>query len=159
MNFSAILASGAVLCAFTIPAVAQQIPAGAVMAFDLKACPSGWAEFKNARGRVVLGANPSIPSTDGKKGENGLSARVLGTQGGHEEVVLSDKNIPPHKHNTINLETMQAAGDFRGHPTLTVPGRDANAKFTGQIVGDGDQAAAPFEITPPFVVLTICKKT
>jgi hypothetical protein len=39
-------------------------PAGAVVAMNLDACPSGWTAFTSARGRTIIGTNPTeVPDT------------------------------------------------------------------------------------------------
>jgi hypothetical protein len=40
------------------------IPAGAVIAFNLEACPTGWTEYKPAYGRFIRGVDKSGEKTD-----------------------------------------------------------------------------------------------
>lgn len=66
-------------------ALAQQIvPAGAVMAFDLAACPAGWAELTTARGRTVIGVTGGL---------------TRGTAVGSNSVALSVAQLPAHTHS------------------------------------------------------------
>jgi hypothetical protein len=62
------------------------LQSGAVAFFDLPQCPAGWSEFTQARGRFIVGLNPS-----------GTSGATVGT-------ALSDlENRPIGKHtHTIN---------------------------------------------------------
>lgn len=65
-------------------ALAQQlVPAGAVMAFDLPACPSGWAELTAARGRTVIGVTTGL---------------TRGTAVGANSVNLTVQQLPAHTH-------------------------------------------------------------
>ena len=63
-------------------ALAQQIvPSGAVVAFNLAACPVGWSPLATAGGRTIIGVNAA--------GGNGLSARNLGDTVGEETHTLT----------------------------------------------------------------------
>lgn len=68
-------------------AAANSIPSGAVMAFNLAACPSGWSEIAGARGRVIVGLNGADASFD-----------VLGETGGEKTHMLTTAEIPAHTH-------------------------------------------------------------
>lgn len=57
-------------------AFGQQLPSGAVMPFNLSACPDGWVAYGDGLGRVIVGA-------DG-------AAYTVGATGGEETVSLSD---------------------------------------------------------------------
>jgi microcystin-dependent protein len=71
------------------PGPAGEIPAGAVLAFDLERCPPGWAPFGPAAGRTVVGVNA---------GGNGLSVRAVGALFGAENHALTADELPPHTH-------------------------------------------------------------
>lgn len=65
-------------------ALAQQIvPTGAVMAFDLTACPLGWTELTTARGRTVIGVTTGL---------------TRGTPVGSNSTTLSVAQLPAHTH-------------------------------------------------------------
>ncbi len=55
-------------------AFGNQIPEGAVMAFNLNACPLGWVDFAAAEGRFILGVSGTLD---------------LGSAGGLESVTLT----------------------------------------------------------------------
>jgi hypothetical protein len=59
----------------------QGPPAGAVMFFNLAACPAGWSEFAPAQGRTVVGTP------------------VGGTTGGVVGVPLANLENRPHTHS------------------------------------------------------------
>jgi len=62
----------------------QLVPAGAVMAFDLAACPPGWSELEVARGRVLVGI---------------ASGLTRGTAVGANTVKLTTNQLPTHAHS------------------------------------------------------------
>jgi hypothetical protein len=89
------------------------VPSGAVLAFDLDACPPGWSELVPARGRTIVGTNPAgIP--------NGLSTRTRGQVFGAERHTLSTSEMPIHAHGgatTVPLLAgigINAAFDYAG---------------------------------------------
>lgn len=66
-------------------ALAQQVvPTGAVMPFDLAACPSGWTELLAARGRTVVGVTTGL---------------TRGTPVGANSTTLSVAQLPAHTHS------------------------------------------------------------
>jgi microcystin-dependent protein len=66
-------------------ALAQQIvPAGAVIAFDLAACPAGWSELTAARGRTVIGVTSGL---------------TRGTAVGANSLSLTVPQLPAHTHS------------------------------------------------------------
>jgi microcystin-dependent protein len=92
------------------PGGAGEIPSGAVMAFDLASCPTGWVAFGPAAGRAVIGVNPG--------GGNGLSARALGATVGTENHTLTADELPAHTHagstgsgKAMRYRTVAALGD------------------------------------------------
>jgi len=64
------------------------VPSGAVMAFNLSSCPSGWSAFTAARGRAVVGSGSG----------SGLTTRSLGSTFGEENHTLTVSEIPAHSH-------------------------------------------------------------
>jgi|GEM_PF-1066049 len=60
------------------------IPSGAVLAFDLSNCPSGWSEYTPAYGRFVRGIDRGNPKTDPD------GTRTLGD--------LQEDQMQAHKH-------------------------------------------------------------
>lgn len=58
----------------------DQIPGGAVMAFDLDRCPKGWAQFSGSAGRLIVGAGGHF-----KRGQGGPEL---------SKWTLSPENIP-----------------------------------------------------------------
>jgi hypothetical protein len=140
-----------------------KLPAGSVAYFNAKQCPQGWAEFKDGRGRFVVAVNPSVPSVPpGSKAENGLSVRNLGDRDtGAEATTLTPAHIPPLAFRSAEVETIQVAGHFQGHPAYTLIGRDpaTRQRIPVERVSPGGGEVAPVNTMPPFVVLLQCQKS
>lgn len=117
------------------------VPPGMVAAFDLAGtCPPGWVEFSDAAGRAIIGTG---------KGE-GLSRRKYRDTGGEERKTLTIQELPPHTH-AANVST--GGYSFEHHKwNDRLPGERWKQE-TGS-TGDGK----PFDIMPPFIALTFCKK-
>lgn len=71
------------------------IPDGAVMAFDLSACPDGWVPFANANGRMIVGADGATYNR--------------GNTGGAETVTLSLSTVGAVARTT-DLSTLGTSG-------------------------------------------------
>jgi microcystin-dependent protein len=120
------------------------IPAGAIMAFRLRDCPSGWALATDLAGRVIVGA-----------GENGkdinnipLTERKLGQLGGEEAHKLVVAEMPSHSHDQEAFEGDDASRTGRGDGIYRSSHRRTSSE--GQ-----DKA---HNTMPPFFVLTYCEK-
>lgn len=137
-------------------ALAQQVvPAGAVMPFDLAACPPGWTALEAAAGRAIVGVS------DGLK---------LGDQVGNDSVTLTESQMPAHTHGINDPEhahpapgasylgggagtdanIMQGGKSFGTNPTT---GR-AKTGITVNAAGGGK----PFDNRQASLALLYCKK-
>jgi hypothetical protein len=65
----------------------QVVPAGAVMAFDLAACPAGWTALTDAQGRVIVGSTTAV---------------ARGTKVGSDQVTLTTAQMPAHAHGVTD---------------------------------------------------------
>ena len=69
-------------------------PTGAVMAFDLESCPSGWTAYTAANGRNIIGT--------GTSGTVGAVTHVRGNAttgvGGEEKHVQTEAELATHQH-------------------------------------------------------------
>jgi microcystin-dependent protein len=139
---------------------AQVVPAGAVMAFDLDACPAGWSAYAPARGRAVVGADTGL---------------ARGALVGNNTLSLTADQLPAHNHtgttgpgnaapyNIVHQHGAEARGThvtgFSGGP---VTGADNDAwplaihthNFTTSTVGKG----AAFDNRQASVALLYCRK-
>lgn len=72
----------------------QVLPKGAVMAFNLTSCPTGWIEYRPLEGRVIVGAGHGFDSDT----NSGLTNRILRESGGTETHTLTQDEMPAHYH-------------------------------------------------------------
>lgn len=105
------------------------IPSGAVMAFDLSACPSGWSEFTVARGRYIVG----LPS--GGTLDSTVGAALTNSENRYPMLQHTDQ-LPPNGDWTL------AGGQVYGYRAIysTIP---------TQINGT----------SAPYIQTIICKKS
>lgn len=80
------------------------IPSGAVMAFDLASCPSGWTTFAGAAGRVIVGV-----------GNNGETNYALNNSGGAENISLTVAQMPAHTHTIDPPSTATSSSGAHVH--------------------------------------------
>ena len=138
----------------------QVVPSGAIMAFDLGACPSGWTAFGSADGRTLIGTAAGL---------------TRGTVVGANSVGLSVDQMPAHSHsafqaphnhapaNSVNFITGGMAapannagiqlnsGGFNFERFTT----DAQPPITVNATGGGQ----PFDNRQASLVVTYCRKT
>jgi hypothetical protein len=121
------------------------VPSGAVVAFNLAACPVGWGPVAAAQGRTIIGVNPS--------GANGLSTRILNETVGEETHTMQLSELVPHTHGEIVSNTngyTGADGQAGGNGYLgTNHGVVATASAGG---------GAPFNNMQPSLALLYCQK-
>lgn len=138
----------------TVNLTVDVTPTGAVMAFNLAACPAGWSAMDgnggrpDARGRTVIGAGQGA----------GLTDRTLASIGGSETHTLTIPQIPAHSHN------IQASsfGPDDTSPDGFLPnwGLDYYSSSTNMVgsattvTGSGQ----PHPIMQPYVALLYCQK-
>ena len=92
--------------------VGYLVPSGAVVSFNLSACPTGWSAYAAAGGRTIIGVNPA----DG----NGLSQRNLGDTPGEETHTMTLTELVSHTHgvtdnghtHSIGPQTSNANGNL-----------------------------------------------
>ena len=68
-----------ILSAATLPAHAQDLPEHTVLAFNLQACPKGWAEYTPAAGAFVVGVGDAFQL--GKNGAGPMNATAADAGG------------------------------------------------------------------------------
>ncbi len=94
------------------------VPSGAVMHFDLAACPPGWSELTAARGRTIV----ALPSGGTLQGTQGLALPDTGTR--------TISQVPAHTHtNTPSAITVSVAA--AGSHTHTVNPEEATTTNNG----------------------------
>ncbi|PZP40199.1 MAG: hypothetical protein DI585_01590 [Pseudomonas fluorescens] len=77
----------------TQQAINIAIPTGAIMAFDLTSCPSGWSVYTAARGRFLRGIDNSTGTDpDGNRAPGNTQADMLGSHTHTAYAPTSDQN-------------------------------------------------------------------
>ena len=125
---------------------ATAIPAGTVLAFDVKDCPPGWKKFEKGVGRTIIGAGPGTKFT---------TQRIVGQQNGEERHKLTVKELPKHDHKVKGAasgKTLAWHKTFTGSP---MPHVDAESESPYDWSAGNSE---PHENMPPFIVLLYCKK-
>lgn len=124
------------------------VPSGAIMAFDAAACPDGWAALEAARGRVVVGLDPTDSAFDSKAETGGAKTHTLTTA-----------QMPSHNHIAMRRQ-LEPVDDHAGGSTagfgLTGGGDKANTPGEyGSSFRGGGQA---HNILQPYVAFLYCRK-
>lgn len=139
----------------TTQASAGSIPSGAVMFFNLAACPTGWTELTSARGRYVVGTpnGGTNGGTDGTALTN-LEDRPVGQ---HSHTITD----PGHSHNL----TVSNGGCCNGaeiavtqennNGTQTFASK-AQTRTTGITINNAGSVAGT---NAPYIQLLICQKS
>jgi hypothetical protein len=113
------------------------VPAGAVMAFDLDACPAGWTEYTAAQGRAIIGATTEL---------------TRGSPVGNRTITLTPSQLPPHTHSNVS-----GTGTVGG-PLPTIGSNAPTATFSWA-TDEGPGTSAPIDILGPSVPLLYCRKS
>ncbi len=140
--------------------VPEPLPRGAVLAFerdDLTAdtCPDGWQPYKNARGRVIIGAGDPSES-EGKFGfdETGnlLTQYVMRQHGGAETHTLIVAEMPSHRHSYVDRHVVAQEDDeiMTDGPSRGWGDHPRNTETAG--------GGKPHNNMPPYIALYFCKK-
>lgn len=113
------------------------IPAGAVMGFNLAACPSGWVDYADAAGRVVVGAGHYSEQYNepGRTAWGHTQDYALGEQGGY----------------ATWRPTFSELG------MGSIPGEGISGGASLMLIGAS--APMPIQNMPPYVILRYCQKT
>lgn len=145
------------------------LPKNAIVAFNSDCPQEGWEEYKLAKGRFILGAGQGALYNG-----NLLTKRSLGDIGGQEKYMLVKDQLPRHNHDagtlTIDEGTLKIhessdgnekssnyrKGGLFNYQEYSYNYGDHIHKVTGQTDFTGDNRE--YEIMPPYITLTFCKK-
>ena len=123
----------------------SSIPTGAVMAFDLTTCPSGWSEYTQARGRFLRGI------------DNGAGVDPAGTR--------APGNVQPEDwrgfwmHNTVQNGTGYSHNNVdMGKSTSAYVGNVFVGAWSAPAAGLGLRWNAADETRPTNVAVLFCRK-
>jgi hypothetical protein len=127
----------------------EGVPSGAVLAFNMMSCPTGWSVFEPAGGRTVIGVNPV--------GGNGLSQRNLRDVTGEETHSMSVEEMPAHSHT---YEVFGGVGSFSNNSTglWTSGGSAVQATYGKAQPSDATGSGTAFNQMQPSVALLYCVK-
>lgn len=133
------------------------VPSGAVMFFNLSACPAGWTELAEAQGRYLVGVPPG--GTLGAKVGSALGDRENRPVGQHGHTVTD----PEHSHGfSLTVDSREGGqgssildGATKDVWTCCPVGFSTAASKTGVSVGNAGSVAGT---NAPFVQLRACQK-
>lgn len=120
-------------------------PSGAVMAFNLAACPTGWTELVSARGKTIVGLNPGDASFD-----------TRGETGGEKTHTLTINEMPAHSHTT----TVTKGAYHTGSPNFVgkVGHGNLNANIADSFVSTSAGGSQPHNNLQPYISFIYCQK-
>lgn len=117
------------------------IPKGAVVAFALPHCPTGWSQLSTLSGRTIIGAGES----------SGLTSRALGEVGGEETHTLTTDEMPRHTHRMGYIHFQGLTGGWPSYGQRNIDGYGSQGvEETGW--------SQPHNTMMPYLVLTYCQK-
>lgn len=123
----------------------SSVPTGAVMAFDLVSCPTGWSGLAEARGRFIVGVgNSQAP---------GAVDIAFRSKAGEASHTLTINEMPSHTHSLISGANYGNIGNgpaWTGWNHGESPNQGVGISYTG--------GNAPHNNMPPYYTLLYCKK-
>jgi hypothetical protein len=131
---------------FALDIPGGRIPSGAVMYFNLPACPTGWTELSRAQGRYIVGRRPG-----------GTLADTVGT------ALFDRENRPVGQHTHTITDPGHQHGYEQAFPNSTSSG-NSQAGYRHALT---DVAVTGITINPegttpgtnaPYIILLICQK-
>jgi hypothetical protein len=134
----------------TIAASTSAIPTGAVMFFNLAACPSGWAELTAARGRYVVG-KPSGGTLAGTAG-TALTNQENRAVGQHTHTVTD----PGHDHEYDKATVVTTGTGGPSGAVVSIAAAGTEAAMTDLTV---DNTGAVTGTNAPYIQLLVCSKS
>jgi hypothetical protein len=130
----------------------QIVPAGAVMAFDLTACPAGWTALADAQGRVIVGTAAGL-ARNAKVGADQVTLTAA-QMPAHTHTV----NDPGHAHSVANTIDYGIAPTFGpGNQGVGAVARNTSSNATGISLQNAGSSQA-FDNRQASLALLYCKK-
>lgn len=134
----------------------QEVPSGSVVAFNLAACPDGWADFPLANGRTIIGAGDYAETfSDGgapRAVRNDWSVNetfAVGDTGGFAEWQTHVDDIAGIGVQAVDLTTIISPLTPNVDPGI----------FSAYIADPTATTGVPGENRSPFITLLYCQKT
>jgi microcystin-dependent protein len=122
------------------------MPSGAVVAFDLPACPTGWADMPALAGRTVVGVGAG----------QGLNLRNLGDSGGEEQHTMTIGELAQHQHG-LTVGASDKGGRGNGYAYSDNAGGSTVLQSYTLSTGSAG-GGAPFNVMMPWYALRYCVK-
>ena len=123
------------------------IPSGAIMAFALSSCPTGWNPYTAAAGRTIIGTGLATAST---------TARSLGSTGGEETHKLTKDEMPAV---SISFNLPIGGTSFQPNLASNNTGKGvsnaATKTYYSTLIGSG----LAHSIMQPFIAELYCVKS
>lgn len=124
------------------------VPTGAVMAFDLTACPTGWSEYTAARGRFLRGI-------DNGAGNDPGGTRAPGNTQGDDLRSHNHGVTPLDIYNTAAFQINDNSGDFLVSTDNAAPGGNGTLRPNRYYTENSGGA----ETRPKNVAVLYCRKS
>lgn len=127
----------------------DNFPSGAVAFFDLAACPTGWSELVEARGRLVVGLQPggTLRGTQG----NALSNLEVRTHNHFVTNSTQTSSSGAHRHQWASLSSNGTGPEWRSFDTNGAP--VSVFQWTNGI-DDAGSGIYPLTASPPVALYT-----
>ena len=131
----------------------SETPAGAVMAFDLAACPLGWSAYSAANGRNIIGT--------GSSGAPGAVNHVRGNAttgvGGEEKHIQTINEMAAHTHDA-STNAVSAPGTYSGGSHSPNNTNFLNYPPAAYVNISSSGGSSPSNVMDPYIALLYCKK-
>jgi hypothetical protein len=128
-------------------------PAGAVMHFDLPACPAGWTEYGAGRGRYLVGlpsggtAGAAVGTALADQEDRPVGQHTHGvTDPGHSHTVAYDTEMLANRGSTIGGTRRVGIDDSTANSSVVTTGIGINP--AGAVAGTN----------APYIQLLVCRK-
>lgn len=150
--------------ASTEDVAAVAVPSGAIMAFDLTACPEGWVPFAEGQSRMIVGAKYPGLTVSGALGRNGNGEELVEygyrEHGGAERETLKTAQMPSHTHagSKIDVDHLLANKEPVDFTALQGPSHGFARSTNLPLEISHEGGGASHNNMPPFIALYLCRK-
>ncbi len=118
------------------------IPKGAIMAFNLNSCPTGWDNFEAANGRFLRGID--------------LENKNIDPDGVRKAGSIQDDRFQNHSHSMDSVQSSAHAPGGRGGHGYQAGPQGYNVARTNAVAADADVRQDSRETRPKNVAVTFC---
>lgn len=138
----------------------DELPTGAVVPFNLNACPTGWVEETALRGRTIYGSGHYAPLYPATTPNDSTYDYTRGDEGGFAKMKLSIAQMSPHTH-TFYADTLpvRAVVESGGGPAVMIRLPYQLSWLTSGYTTGYAGGSQPHENRRPFMAFLYCKKS